>query len=78
MTVLIVTVLALVALGATVTVLTPDPARQAVTMAAYGLALAVLFMLLAAPDVALSEIGVEAAVVPLIIMLTIRKTRRSG
>jgi energy-converting hydrogenase B subunit D len=33
-------------------------------------------MVLQAPDVALSELGVGAAVVPLLLMLTIRKLRR--
>ncbi|MGH9086570.1 MAG: DUF4040 domain-containing protein [Acidimicrobiales bacterium] len=75
MTALVVVALALVALGGTATVLTTDPARQAVTLSAYGITLAILFLLLAAPDVALSQIGVESAIVPLIVMLTIRKLR---
>ncbi|MGH9081781.1 MAG: hydrogenase subunit MbhD domain-containing protein [Acidimicrobiales bacterium] len=72
---LVVAALALVALGGTVTVFTMDPARQAVTLSAFGVTLAVLFVLLAAPDVALSQIGVESAIVPLIVMLAVAKIR---
>lgn len=77
MTPVIVVVLALVAAAGTVTVFTPDPARQAVTLSVYGLCLGMLFLVLAAPDVTLSEIAVNAAVVPLIVLLTIRRIRRS-
>lgn len=74
---LVATTLALVGLGGTVTVLTLDPARQAVTLSVFGLLLALLFLLLAAPDVALSEVAVNAAIVPLVIMLTMRKIKGS-
>lgn len=67
--------LVLVAIGGTVTALTPDPERQAVTLSMYGLLLTLLFFLLAAPDVALAQLGVGTAVVPLIIMLAVRKIR---
>ena len=67
--------LTLVAVGALAVVMTDDPARQAVTLSVYGLLLAVLFMALTAPDVALSQIGVGTAIVPLMVMLTIRKMR---
>lgn len=77
MTPVIVVVLALVAAAGTVTVFTPDPARQAVTLSVYGLCLGMLFLVLAAPDVTLSEVAVNAAVVPLIVLLTIRRIRRS-
>lgn len=76
MTAITVTTLALVAAAGTATVLTPDPARQAVTLSVYGLCLGMLFLVLAAPDVALSEVAVNAAVVPLIVLLTIRRIRR--
>lgn len=76
MTVVIGTMLALVAVAGTAVVITPDPARQAVTLSVFGLCLAMLFLSLAAPDVALSQVGVGAAIVPLIVMLTIRKIRR--
>jgi uncharacterized MnhB-related membrane protein len=74
-TVLIAVALTLVAAGAVAVVMTDDPERQAVTLSVYGLLLAVLFMTLAAPDVALSQIGVGTAVVPLMVMLSIRKVR---
>ncbi len=75
MNVLIIGSLTLVALVAVVVVLTDDPARQAVTLSVFGLLLAILFMVLQAPDVALSEIAVGTAVVPLMIMLAVRKVR---
>lgn len=68
--------LALVLVLGTAVVLTQSPARQAVTLSAFGLAMALFFMAMQAPDVALSEIAVETAVVPLIIMLTVRKLQR--
>jgi energy-converting hydrogenase B subunit D len=67
--------LTLVAIAALVVVMTDDPARQAVTLSVYGLLLAVLFMALTAPDVALSQIGVGTAIVPLMVMLAVRKMR---
>lgn len=76
MTAILVVALTLVALTGTAVVLTADPERQAVTVSVMGLALVLLFMALQAPDVALSELGVGSAVVPLMLMLTIRKLRR--
>jgi energy-converting hydrogenase B subunit D len=75
-TVLIAIALTLVLAGAAAVVFTDDPGRQAVTLSVYGLLMAVLFMLLSAPDVALSQIVVGTAIVPLMVMLTIRKIRR--
>lgn len=75
MTVLIAIALTLVALTAVVVVMTDDPARQAVTLSVFGLLLAVLFMTLSAPDVALSQVGVGTAIVPLMVMLAVRKVR---
>lgn len=76
MSVLIVSMLTVVAVVATAVVMTGSPARQAVLVSAYGLVLALLFMTLQAPDVALSQIGVGTAIVPLMVMLAIRKTER--
>jgi len=72
--------LTLVLLGGTATVLTAKPARQAVMLSVYGGLLGVLFMTLGAPDVALSQIGVGTAIVPLVVMLAIRRMQspRSG
>ncbi|TNC23750.1 Na(+)/H(+) antiporter subunit B [Amycolatopsis alkalitolerans] len=75
MTVLSFLMLGLVALGGTVVVLTSDPRRQAVTLSVYGVLLGVLFLILAAPDVALSQVAVGSAVVPLMVLLTIRSVR---
>ena len=75
MTVLIGIALTLVLAGAVAVVFTDDPQRQAVTLSVYGLLMTVLFMLLAAPDVALSQVVVGTAIVPLMVMLTIRKIR---
>ena len=75
MTVLIGIALTLVLAGGAAVVFTADPQRQAVTLSVYGLLLTVLFMLLAAPDVALSQVVVGTAIIPLMVMLAIRKIR---
>ncbi len=75
MTALIGISLTLVLLGGAAVVFTDDPQRQAVTMSVYGVLMTVLFFLLAAPDVALSQVVVGTAIVPLIVMLAIRKIR---
>ena len=75
MSALLVLLLVLVAISATVVVLTREPQRQAVTLSVFGVLLTVLLLSLQAPDVALSELGVGAAVVPLMVMLAIRKIR---
>ena len=67
-----------VAITGTAVVLTPDPGRQAVSLSVFGLMLALLFVLLQAPDVALSQIAVGTAVVPLMVMLTVRRIKRGG
>ena len=76
MIVLQVVSLALVASGAVAVVLVRDLARQALVNALYGLALAVLFLLLQAPDVALSEVVVGAIAVPLVLLAAIRRVGR--
>lgn len=75
MTLLIALALVAVAGVGTAVVLTRDAARQAVTLSLFGLTLALLFGLLMAPDVALSQLAVGTAVVPLMVMLAVRKTR---
>ncbi|MFF0476429.1 Na(+)/H(+) antiporter subunit B [Streptomyces sp. NPDC004284] len=67
---------AFVVLAATVAVLTRDPARQAVVLSVLGLGLAILFAVLQAPDVALSQLAVGTALTPLLILLTVRKITR--
>jgi energy-converting hydrogenase B subunit D len=66
-------VLTLVLLGGTAVVLTEKPTRQAIMLSAYGVLLGILFLSLSAPDVALSQIGVGTAVVPLVVMLAIKR-----
>jgi energy-converting hydrogenase B subunit D len=68
--------LLLTAVMATAVVLTRDPARQAIVLSGYGLVLAVLFVVLQAPDVAMSQTGVGTVIVPLIVMLAIHAIRR--
>lgn len=68
--------LLLVAAAGTGTVLVRDPVRQSFLMSLFGLALATLFLLLQAPDVALSQLAVGAALTPLMVLLSVRKVRR--
>jgi uncharacterized MnhB-related membrane protein len=72
-TAIIAVALTLVLLGGTAVVLTEKPTRQALMLSAYGVLLGVLFLSLSAPDVALSQIGVGTAVVPLVVMLAIKR-----
>jgi energy-converting hydrogenase B subunit D len=65
--------LTLVLLGGTAVVLTEKPTRQALMLSAYGVMLGILFLSLSAPDVALSQIGVGTAIVPLVVMLSIKR-----
>jgi energy-converting hydrogenase B subunit D len=77
MNALIVVALLLVAATGTAVVHTADPERQAVTTSVFGFCLALLFAVLHAPDVALSQLAVGSALIPLMVMLTIRKIRRN-
>jgi uncharacterized MnhB-related membrane protein len=71
-TLVIVLLLATAATG-TAVVLTRDPTQQAVVLSAYGLVLTVLMVALQAPDVALAQVGVGTAIVPLLVVLTVSK-----
>jgi len=51
-----------------------DPARQAVVMGVFGASLAILFLVLHAPDVALSQTVVGVAY-PLMVLLTLARAR---
>ena len=75
MTVLEGTILALVAVGGTCVVAVRDPLRQAMVASFFGILLALLFFVLQAPDVALSEIVVGAVALPLMILLSLAKIR---
>ncbi|GGW10960.1 Na(+)/H(+) antiporter subunit B [Streptomyces capoamus] len=70
--------LLLVAASATAAVAQRDPARQALVLSFLGMVLAVLFTVLQAPDVGLSQLAVGSALTPLLIMLSVRKVRRRG
>jgi energy-converting hydrogenase B subunit D len=67
--------LAAIALGAPAVVLSRDPLRQAIVVGIYGLALAVLFLIFNAPDVALSQIVISAVGLPAMILLAVAKIR---
>ncbi len=68
--------LAAVAVAGTATVLVREPVRQAVVSGVLGLALAVLFFVYRAPDVALSQIVVASVAVPLMVLLALAKLRQ--
>jgi energy-converting hydrogenase B subunit D len=68
---LVASMLILVAIAGTLVVLTRDPRRQVFALAANGLVLGLLFFVLQAPDVALSEIAVGTAVTPLLFLVTL-------
>lgn len=70
--------LLLVAVAGTAVVLARDPVRQSAVLAGLGLSLAVLFAVLQAPDVALSELAVGTAFTPLMVLLSVRKVRHNA
>ncbi|MGY5045347.1 Na(+)/H(+) antiporter subunit B [Streptomyces sp. 900105755] len=74
----IVIALLLTAASATAAVATRDPARQALVLAVLGLLLGVVFTVLQAPDVGLSQLAVGSVLTPLLIMLSVRKVKRRG
>ena len=71
-----VTVLVLIAVGATAVVLIRRPVHQVLMLSVYGVLLAVLFLTFQAPDVALSALTVGAVALPIILLLTLAKTRK--
>ncbi|WP_333743228.1 hydrogenase subunit MbhD domain-containing protein [Streptomyces ardesiacus] len=74
----IVVALLLVAVAATAAVAVRDPVRQSLILAVLGVVLAVLFTVLQAPDVGLSQLAVGSALTPLLLLLTVRKVKRRG
>ena len=66
----------LVALGAPLVVLTRDPLRQSLVNGVYGVSLVCLFVVLAAPDPALSMVVVSGIAYPLVILAAIAHSRR--
>jgi uncharacterized MnhB-related membrane protein len=73
--VLLAAALLLVAAGGTAVVLTRDPLNQAFVASFYGLLLGILFLVVQAPDVGLSQIVVGAVALPLMILLALAKVR---
>lgn len=71
-----VTVLILTAAGATAVVLIRRVVHQVLMLSVYGVLLAVLFLVFQAPDVALSALTVGAVALPVILLLTLAKTRK--
>ncbi len=71
-----VVVLLLVAVAGTCVVLARDPLRQLMVNGVYGLTLVVLFLVLQAPDVALSAIVVTTVAFPFIVAAAIARARR--
>lgn len=76
MNALVAVALTVVALAATAVVHSHAPERQAVTLSVFGVSLVVLLVILQAPDVALSELGIGTTIVPLMVMLTVRTMRK--
>ena len=75
MNILLPILLLLVATAGTGVVLTREPRRQVLAIAANGFVLALLFMALQAPDVAFAEIAVGAAATPLLFLVTLASMR---
>ncbi len=71
-----VTLLLLVAAGATAVVLVRARVRQVLVLSVYGLLLALLFLAFQAPDVTLSELTVGSILLPAVILLTLAKVRK--
>ena len=67
--------LVLVGAGATAVVLTRSPVRQVLVLSAYGMVLALLFLVFQAPDVTLSELAVGTVVLPALLLLTLARVR---
>jgi uncharacterized MnhB-related membrane protein len=70
-----VAVLLLCSGGATAVALCRDPLRQIVLSGLYGLLLVILFVVLQAPDVALSMLVVSTVAYPLLVLAAIHRTR---
>jgi uncharacterized MnhB-related membrane protein len=67
--------LAAVTVSGTAVALVRDPLRQAIVAGVFGVALALLFFVYQAPDVALSELVVATVAVPLMVVLTLGRLR---
>jgi uncharacterized MnhB-related membrane protein len=68
---LVLAVLLITGISGLLVVLSREPRRQVFALAANGLVLSVLFFVLQAPDVALSEIAVNTVVTPLLFLVAL-------
>jgi uncharacterized MnhB-related membrane protein len=68
-------VLVLAAISGLAVVLSRDPNRQIYALAANGIVLTLVFFVLQAPDVALSELAVNTVVTPLLFLVTLAAAR---
>jgi len=68
-------VMVLVGAFALATVLTREPLHQAIVVSLFGAVIAVLFLVVQAPDVALSAIVVGAVAWPAMLLFTLAKAR---
>ncbi|MBE7212254.1 MAG: DUF4040 domain-containing protein [Gluconacetobacter diazotrophicus] len=75
MTLPLVLLFLLVAATGAAVALTRVPRRQVMAMAANGLALTLLFMVLQAPDVAIAEIAVGSVAIPLLFLVVLASVR---
>lgn len=67
--------LVLVAVLGTVVAHTHDPIRQALVAGAFGIVLAVVFLLLQAPGVAMAVMVVAGVAVPVMVLVTVTNIR---
>lgn len=72
-----VAIMVFVAVAGTAVVLTRNTTSQVIGLSFYGLLLALMFFIFAAPDVALSQITIGAVALPLMFMLAIAKIHRN-
>ena len=75
MTVLLAALFVLTGVAGAGVVLSRDPRRQVLAMAANGLVLTLLFFVLQAPDVAFSEIVVGTAALPVLYLIVLASIR---
>ena len=69
------TALGLAVVASTAVVLTRDPLKQIVVNGLYSLVLVLLFVVFAAPDVALSMLVVGSIAFPVVVLLAIARVR---
>lgn len=70
-------VLLMVGAAGTAVVFTREAASQVIGLSFFGLVLALMFLILHAPDVALSQVIIGAVALPLMLLLTLAKLRRA-